>query len=91
MRPGDDSQVTVLREEEILSLRVVIGANTSMPAGRIAPAAEDADSERKVLEDHITKLKAEQHDLEQKLRGMNRTDSTSAEDDAPESPEPSGR
>jgi S1-C subfamily serine protease len=94
MRPGDDSQVTLLRDAEILSLRVVIGANTSMPAARSAPPVEDSGSERKVLEEHLTKLKAEQRDLEEKLRGMNRTDSTSlepAEDDAPESPEPSGR
>lgn len=95
MRPGDDSQVTVLRDAEILSLRVVIGSNTTaMPAGGSAPPAEDPDSEKRVLEEHLTKLKAEQRNLEEKLRGMNRTDSTSSEsveDDAPASPEPSGR
>ncbi len=94
MRPGDDSQVTVLRDDEILSLRVVIGSNTSMPAGGNAPQAEEPDSERRVLEEHLTKLKTEQRDLEERLRGMNRSDSTSSEpveDGAPESREPSGR
>ncbi|HEV8128860.1 MAG TPA: PDZ domain-containing protein [Candidatus Eisenbacteria bacterium] len=97
MRPGDDSQVTVLRDDEILSLRVVIGSNTAAPAFGRNTQGEDRDSERKVLEDHLNKLKAEQQDLEQQLRGMNHGDSTTAQpgDDgppgAPESPDAPSR
>jgi S1-C subfamily serine protease len=44
MRPGDDSQVTVLRDDEILSLRVVIGSNTAAPALGRNTQEEDRDS-----------------------------------------------
>jgi len=93
MRPGDDSQVTVLRDDEILSLRVVIGSNTAAPAFGRNTQGEDRDSERKVLEDHLNKLKAEQQNLEQQLRGMNHGDSTTADDpgSAPESPDAPSR
>jgi S1-C subfamily serine protease len=97
MRPGDEPQVTVLRDSEILSLRVTIGTNTAAPAPGRAPQPEDKDSERKVLEDHLNKLKAEQEALEQQLRGMNHGDSaTSKPDDddapgAPRSPDTPGR
>jgi serine protease Do len=94
MRPGDDSQVTVLREEEILSLRVVIGANTQAPAGErnAAPAPDrERGSEKKILEEHLAKLKAEQRSLEERLRGLSPSDSTPEPGDDPGDEEPSER
>jgi S1-C subfamily serine protease len=72
MRPGDEAQVTLLREAEIIPTRVVLGSNVAEPESPGTPAPRRlSESERRALREHLSQLKAEQRSLEERLRSAN--------------------
>jgi serine protease Do len=79
LRPGYDTEVTILRNAEILPLRIVVGSNITGPRpqgatrSEAAPALNAAD--KKALREHLLKLREEQRALEERLRGMEASDS----------------
>ena len=79
LRPGYDTEVTILRDAEILPLRIVVGSNITGPrpqgaARSEAPPALNA-TDKKALREHLMKLREEQRALEERLRGMEASDS----------------
>jgi serine protease Do len=90
MRPGDEAQVTLLREAEIIPTRVVLGSNVAEPEPPGTPAPRRlSESERRALREHLSQLQAEQRTLEERLRSMNppAADSTAPSDGGTAEPE----
>lgn len=82
LRPGYDTEVTILRDAEILPLRIVVGSNFTGPrpqgpAGADPKAAPINPSDRKALREYLTKLRDEQRALEERLRTIESQDSLS--------------
>lgn len=76
LRPGYDTEATILREGEILPVRIVIGSNFSGPR---RPRSEDAvppqpaprtEAQRKAIQENLNRLKEQQRALEERLRRM---------------------
>jgi len=72
MRPGEETEVTILRDAEILPLRITIGSNFAGPR----PPVSAGSGGRKALEDQLSRLKAQQKAVEERLQGFAPTDST---------------
>jgi S1-C subfamily serine protease len=67
MRPGDDVEVTVLREAEILPVRVVLGSTAEAP--RAGGTPERARQIQKLRQD-LLRVRAEAQALEERLRSL---------------------
>lgn len=85
LRPGTDTEVTILRDAEILPMHLMVGSNFTGPRPRGASAAEPergaaphSTGDRKALREHLEKLREEQRALEDRLRGMETADSLGA-------------
>jgi serine protease Do len=82
LRPGYDAEVTILRDAEIIPLRVVVGSNLSGPRQQGAPRSEASPArtpaDRKAMQEHLSKLREEQRALEERLKGLE-SDSTSGD------------
>lgn len=91
MRPGDDAQLTLLRDQEIIPMRIVLGSSVPGPErGRSSSSREPTEAERRAMREHLSKLKAEQQALEERLRALNSSagDSTTPAPDGATEPEP---
>lgn len=78
LRPGYDTEVTILRDGEILPVRIVIGSNFNGPrqAGPTPPPrTPQTEEERKALQEHLAKLREQQRELEERLRTITPADS----------------
>jgi S1-C subfamily serine protease len=71
MRPGDDAQLTLLRNQEIIPMRIVLGSSVPGERGRSSSGREPTEAERRALREHLSKLKAEQQGVEERLRALN--------------------
>jgi predicted metalloprotease with PDZ domain len=81
LRPGYDTEVTILRDAEIIPVHVVIGSNFTGPRqqGSLPPRGRSVN-DRRALQEHLTKLKEEQRALEDRLRTLpESTDSLAGE------------
>jgi S1-C subfamily serine protease len=91
MRPGDDAQITLLRDQEIIPIRIVVGSSVPEPErGRRSSGREPTEAERREMREHLSKLKAEQQSLEERLRSLNSAaaDSTPVPGDGDTEPQP---
>jgi len=80
LRPGADTEVTVLRDAEIMPFHIVIGSNFTGPRQRGASRAETEPArapagDRGAVRAQLEKLREEQRALEERLRGMETADS----------------
>jgi serine protease Do len=76
MRPGEDAQLTLLRDQEIIPMRIVLGS--SVPESERGRSREPTEAERRAMREHLSKLKAEQQALEDRLRALNSSAGDSA-------------
>ncbi len=75
LRPGYDTEATILRDGEIRPVRIVIGSNFSGPRrpreeAATPPAAPQTEAGRKALRDHRSRLKEQQRAIEERLHRM---------------------
>lgn len=79
LRPGYDTEVTILRDAEIIPLRIVVGSNFTGPRPQGASSPEGnplrTPADRKALREHLMKLREEQRALEERLKGLDSGDS----------------
>ncbi len=79
MRPGDDAQLTLLRDQEIIPMHIVLGSSVpGSERGRSSSGREPTEAERRALRENLSKLKAEQRSLEERLRALNSSSPDSA-------------
>ncbi|MGE5174748.1 MAG: S1C family serine protease [Hyphomicrobiales bacterium] len=70
MRPGDEAHLTILRDTDILPIRVVLGSTTEGPA---AAAAPDHDAEARKLRETLSRLREETKSTQEKLKALEET------------------
>lgn len=74
LRPGYDTEATLLREGEILPVRIVIGSNFSGPRRPREPDASPprprTEAERRALQERLTRLREQQRAIEDRLHRM---------------------
>ncbi len=66
-RPGDEIEMTVLRDSEILPVRVLLGSSTDAPRGALKA---ERKREMMKLRDELSRTKAEAEALERRLREL---------------------